>query len=76
MVSLDDTQAVVELQLAEPLAPDTLARARCAIGPFRPLPVSVQPGGYRAGVFWASALAPLAFPAAPRQRVSHKRVMG
>jgi len=74
VVCIDSTQAVVELQLKHPLSPELLAKARCYVGPFKPVPLAVTPGDYRAGVFWASEIGALEFaPHAARPRVQYKR---
>ena len=71
---IDSTEALIELQLATPLSPELLAKARCYISPFKPVPLAVRPGTYKAGVFWGSEIGPLEFaPAASRPRVDYRK---
>lgn len=73
VVSIDSTGSVVELQLKTPLAPELLAKARCYVGPFKQIPVSVTPGLYRGGVFWGSEIGTLEIVTVARPRAQYKR---
>jgi len=72
VVALDETHSAIELQLEQPLPPETLARARCFVDPFHPMPVRVTPGRYHAGVFWSSHSEPLCIPAVERARTDYR----
>ena len=73
VVCINSTQSMVELQLEKPLSPEQLAKARCYVGPFKPLPLAVRPGQYRAGVFWDSEIGALEFAPAGGPRVQYKK---
>lgn len=56
VVCLDDTSAVVEMQLSRGLTPAEMARARSGVSPLIPLRVRVRvsPADYADQVFWRS----------------------
>jgi hypothetical protein len=55
IVCMENTHAVIELQLSRELTPPELARARL-VNPIQPLRVRVRPGEYANGAFAGSDL--------------------
>jgi hypothetical protein len=73
VVMIEETQSVIELHLKYPLTPDQIAKARSLLSPLKPVPVTVNPGDYREGVFWDSELGPMRIKTETRERMPYRQ---